>query len=117
MAGMTTNADATIEQFLAAAAAEQPAPGGGSVTALAGALAAAMGEMVLNYSIGKKTLAEHDVSNRKVLAELTRARELLLALMAEDQAAYEALTLARKLPESLPTRQRDFEIALLACIR
>ena len=36
------------------------APGGGSVAALAGALAAAMGEMVLNYSIGKKDLAAHE---------------------------------------------------------
>jgi formiminotetrahydrofolate cyclodeaminase len=35
----------TIEQFLAATAARQPTPGGGSVAALAGALAAAIGEM------------------------------------------------------------------------
>ena len=35
----------TIEKFLDAAAAKQPTPGGGSVSALAGALAAAMGEM------------------------------------------------------------------------
>ena len=46
----------TIEEFLNAAAAKQPAPGGGSVTALVGALAASMGEMVINYSIGKKDL-------------------------------------------------------------
>src|SRR5437763_323459 len=37
----------TIDAFLNAAAAKQPAPGGGSAAALAGALAAAMGELVL----------------------------------------------------------------------
>ena len=45
-----------IAEFLRAASARQATPGGGSVSALAGALAAAMGEMVLNYSIGKKGL-------------------------------------------------------------
>src|SRR3954465_1046993 len=76
--------DATtpIDQFLNAAAAKQPAPGGGSVTALVGALAASMGEMTVNYSVGKKGLEEHQDELRAALAELTRARAVLLALMA-----------------------------------
>ena len=111
------DANTTIGDFLNAAAAKQPAPGGGSAAALAGALAAAMGEMVLNYSIGKKNLAQHEPELKSALAELTRARGLLLRLMAEDQAAYEALTAAKKLPESSPTRHRDFDVALLASIR
>src|SRR6266576_6548785 len=96
----------TISDFLNATAAKQPTPGGGSVTALAGALAAAMGEMVLNYSVGKKDLAQHQPELKIGLAELTRARALLLGLMVEDQVAYEALTAARKLPPSSPTRQK-----------
>ena len=107
----------TIKDFLDATAAKQPTPGGGSVTALAGALAAAMGEMVLNYSVGKKDLAQHQPELKTGLAELTRARALLLGLMVEDQVAYEALTAARKLPQSSPTRQNDLDVALLACIR
>src|SRR5947208_984462 len=107
----------TIEDFLAAAAAKQPAPGGGSVAALAGALAAAMGEMVLNYSVGKKNLAQFEPELREALSELTRARQLLLQLMVEDQVAYESLTAARKLPESNATRQSEFAGALLASIR
>lgn len=107
----------SIDDFLNAAAAKQPAPGGGSAAALAGALAAAMGEMVLNYSVGKKNLVQYESELKSALAELTRARGLLLQLMAEDQHAYEALTAAKKLPESSPTRQRDFDVSLLACIR
>ena len=107
----------TIVDFLNAAAAKQPAPGGGSAAAMAGALAAAMGEMVLNYSVGKKNLARYEEELKSALAELTRARGLLLGLMVEDQQAYEALTAAKKLPESSPTRQKDFDVALLACIR
>jgi formiminotetrahydrofolate cyclodeaminase len=111
------DAKTTIGDFLNAAAAKQPAPGGGSVAALAGALAAAMGEMVLNYSVGKKSLAAHEPELKEALAELTRARGLLLQLMVEDQQAYESLTEAKKLPESSPTRQKDFDVALLASIR
>ena len=107
----------TISTFLDAAAAKQPSPGGGSVAALVGALAAAMGEMVVNYSIGKKGLEAHQGDLREALDEFTRARGLLLALMVEDQNAYESLTAARKLPEGSPERQSKFPVALLASIR
>src|SRR5947209_10676494 len=95
---MIYDASKTIQGFLDAAAAKQPAPGGGSVTALVGALAASMGEMVLNYSVGKKDLAAHAPELQAALAEFTRARAMLLELMVEDQAAYEAMTALRMLP-------------------
>ncbi len=113
----TYDRTSTIERFLDAAAARQPAPGGGSATALAGALAASMGEMVLNYSIGKKDLLPNEGELRPALAEFHRARQLMLQLMVEDQAAYEALTAARKLPAEDPQRQAKFPVALLASIR
>ena len=59
---MHYDAKTSLSDFLDATAAKQPAPGGGSVTALCGALAAAIGEMVLNYSIGKKGLEAHRMS-------------------------------------------------------
>ena len=107
----------TIESFLTAAAAKQPAPGGGSVTALVGAFAAAMGEMVLNYSIGKKNLAQHEPALKTALKEFTKARAILLELMVEDQLAYEAMTAIRKLPPDSAERKDKFEPTLLACIR
>src|SRR5207253_4093544 len=85
---------------------------GGSVTALAGALAAAIGEMVLNYSVGKKGLEAQQDKLKIVLAELTKARELFLQLMVEDQLAYEALTAAKKGGDASTT-----DVALLAAIR
>jgi formiminotetrahydrofolate cyclodeaminase len=76
-----------------------------------------MGEMVLNYSVGKKSLEAYIDELKPVLAELTRARQMLLQLMVEDQAAYEAITAARKLPDTDPNKQPTFDAALLACIR
>ncbi|HEY0009154.1 MAG TPA: cyclodeaminase/cyclohydrolase family protein [Tepidisphaeraceae bacterium] len=101
---------APIDSFLNAAAARVPAPGGGAVTALAGALAASMGEMVLNYSIGKKDLVSFDGVNTDSLHQLTRARALLLELLSEDQAAFAAYTDAKK-------AKQDLHQLALACVR
>ncbi len=107
----------TIQQFLDAAAAKQPTPGGGSVTALAGALAASMGEMVVNYSVGKKDLAPFTNELKPALTEYNHARQLLLQLMTEDQQAYAALTAARKLPDGSLERAAQLPEALAACIQ
>ena len=46
--------DRTLEEFLAAVAAPTPTPGGGSVSALAGALSVALSRMVAGLARGKK---------------------------------------------------------------
>jgi glutamate formiminotransferase/formiminotetrahydrofolate cyclodeaminase len=107
----------SLTDFLTALAAKQPTPGGGSVAALAGALAAAMGEMVLNYSVGKKDLAAHEPALREALNELTRARSILLEMLIEDQLAFEKLTAARKACNNAGDKDPTFAAALLACIR
>lgn len=114
---MPYDATTTIARFLDGTAARQPAPGGGSVSALVGALAAAIGEMVVNYSIGKKGLEAFQDELRSALAELHRARQLMVELMVEDQNAYQALSEARKLPKDSPERKSRFPAALLASIR
>jgi formiminotetrahydrofolate cyclodeaminase len=111
------DASASISGFLDATAAKQPSPGGGAVAALAGALAAAIGEMVLNYSVGKKELAQHRAALDEILRELTRARQVMLELMVEDQAAFEALSAARKACGNRGDCDPAFAAALLACVR
>ena len=106
----------TIDAFLEATAARQPTPGGGAVAALSAAMAAALAEMVLAYSIGKRDLAAHDAQLNESRAEFTRARQLLLGFMAEDQAAYTALTAARKLPPQSSGRDEMIAAALHACL-
>ena len=76
-----------------------------------------MGEMVINYSIGKKDLEPFLGELRPALAEYHRARGLLVQLMAEDQVAYAALTAARKLPDGSAERVDQLPAALAASIR
>lgn len=114
---MLYDASHTIAQFLDGAAAKQPAPGGGSVTALVGALSAAIGQMTLNYSIGKKGLEAHQAELQSALAELHRARQVMLELMVEDQTAYQALTAARRHAKESAEWRETYPAALLASIR
>jgi glutamate formiminotransferase/formiminotetrahydrofolate cyclodeaminase len=114
---MLYDANNTIAQFLDGTAARQPSPGGGSATALVGALSAAIGSMVVNYSVGKKGLEAYQDELKPALAELDRARKLMLELMVEDQNAYQALSAAKKLPKDSPEHEGQFRAALLASIR
>lgn len=106
----------TISEFLSVVAAKQSTPGGGAVTALVGALAAAIGEMALNYSIGRKATPQFDAELSHVLGELTRARTVMLELVVEDQEAFAALTDAKKLPETDATRRERIAAAVEVCI-
>jgi formiminotetrahydrofolate cyclodeaminase len=77
-------------------AARTPSPGGGSVAASVGALAAALARMTVEYTAGKKQYAEHEGRLRELLDELRRAGDMFGELMAEDMAAYERYAAARK---------------------
>jgi len=114
---MTYDQNTPIDAFAAAAAARQPVPGGGSVTALVGALASSMGEMALQYTVGKPAVAAHESRLRSALDQLARARHLFLQLLLEDQLAYTALSESGKLPKSDPDRDGRHAAALLASIR
>src|SRR5256885_8090360 len=88
-----------VKDFVAATAAKQPTPGGGSVAALCGALAANLATMALNYTVGKKAYAAHDAELKAAIAQFQTASTLLQELITEDIAAYQALSELLKLPE------------------
>jgi formiminotetrahydrofolate cyclodeaminase len=97
-------ASSTLSALLASLAAKSPTPGGGASAAVAGALAAAQAQMVVAYSLGKKSLAAHQEANQRAEHVLENARGLLLRLADEDAAAYGMVNELGKLPESDPRR-------------
>ncbi|HEY4329626.1 MAG TPA: cyclodeaminase/cyclohydrolase family protein [Phycisphaerae bacterium] len=106
-----------LRDFLAATAAKHPTPGGGSVSALAAALAAALAVMAMEYTAGKKSFASHDAQIRGALAQFQHASLMLQQLMNEDVAAYEALSLILKLPPQDRLKHPDYPTAVVAAIR
>jgi glutamate formiminotransferase/formiminotetrahydrofolate cyclodeaminase len=66
------------------------------VAALAGALAAALTQMVAGLTIGRKKYAEVEVEARHILDEGARLRTALVAAITEDSAAFEQVMVARR---------------------
>jgi formiminotetrahydrofolate cyclodeaminase len=106
----------TVRDALASIAAKQPTPGGGAVASLVAALGAALGEMVVNYSAGKKSLLEHEALHQDALAQLEHLRTLALSLAEEDERAYGRLNELWKLDADDPRRVAEFPAAVEAAI-
>ncbi len=85
--------------FLARVTAGTATPGGGSVAALSGALAAALTRMVANLTVGRKKYAEVEAEVREAEAVVARLQEELLELCVRDSAAFEAIMEAYRLPK------------------
>jgi len=107
----------SVNEFLVAVGSKTPTPGGGAVASVVGALGSSLAQMVLNYSIGKKSLAAHEGRLRGAMLQLTRASELFMALAAEDAEAYGAVNALSRLPEGDPRRQRELPDALAASVQ
>jgi glutamate formiminotransferase len=88
------------EAFVDAVAAPTATPGGGSTAALAGALAAALGEMVCGLSLNRKSLEPHHSKLRESRDRLLSLRERLLRNTDRDAQSYEAVMAAVRLPKS-----------------
>jgi glutamate formiminotransferase/formiminotetrahydrofolate cyclodeaminase len=98
--------------FLDSVAAGTPTPGGGTVSALAGALGAALVAMVANLTRGKKKYAavEADMADAQKDAAALRAR--LVGLMREDARAFDAVLAAFRLPQAAPGEAEAREKAI-----
>jgi formiminotetrahydrofolate cyclodeaminase len=86
------------QNFIEQVASSAPAPGGGSVAALSGAVGAALLSMVCSLTIGKKGYAEVEQELQQVRARTEAARAKLTRLIDDDTAAFNRLRVARKLP-------------------
>lgn len=90
----------SLEIFLDHVASVEPAPGGGSVAALSGALAAALVAMVCRLTIGKKGYEDVSEEMQKILPRADQLQCELRELMQTDNDAYARVMNAYQLPKS-----------------
>jgi len=105
-----------VREFLSQTAAKTSTPGGGSVAGVVGALAAALAEMSLNFTRGKKKFAEHEAYYAELAPRLERVRGTFDDLVAEDVAAYKLYQAASRLGDEDPAKGQALERALAAAI-
>ncbi len=92
--------ETSVHDFVAALASSAPAPGGGAASALAGALGAALAEMVGQLTVGRAKYQDVEPQVREILDQLGQSREELLRLVDEDAAAYQQVAAAYALPRA-----------------
>ena len=109
---MTPLEHVTFGALLDQVASKTPTPGGGAVAGIVGAVAAALGSMVVSYSVGKKSLLAHEPLLLEAAQTLSRLRDRCMRLGDEDAAAYERLNTLQRLAPDDPERAMKYAAAV-----
>ena len=105
----------TLSGFVSAVASAAPVPGGGSVVAHAGALGAALAQMVAGLTVGKRKYAGVDAEMRETALQASALVTQLSALVDRDAQAYASVSAAYRMPaEPAGARKHAIASALLA---
>lgn len=104
-----------LRDFANAVSSDSPAPGGGSVAALAGALGAALAAMVANLTIGKKNYDAFWEEMKTVAIHAQQFKDELLRAVDRDTEAFNqvmaALALPKKSADQMAQREQAVEQA------
>ncbi len=114
LAGQSRLVSMTLREFADELSTDSPAPGGGSVAALAGALGAALAAMVANLSHPKKGFETKLAELDRIALRGQELKDRLLAAVDADTAAFDRLLEAMRLPKGTPEEQAAREAAISA---
>ncbi len=103
----------SLEKYLEMIAVPNATPGGGSVSAYAGALGAALGSMASGIALKKVMPNSHDCGTLKKAQKIfSKNHSSLLKLAEADSAAYDKVSQAYKLPHHILKRRNEINRAL-----
>ncbi len=105
-------ASMTVGGFVDELSSESPAPGGGSVSALAGAMGAGLASMVAVLSHTKKGFEEKQGALDRIAVRAQELKRQLLAAVDADTAAFDRLLDAMRMPKATPDESGAREAAL-----
>ncbi|MBX3133668.1 MAG: glutamate formimidoyltransferase [Gemmatimonadaceae bacterium] len=104
----------SLAGFVGDVASSAPVPGGGSVVALVGSLAAALAQMVSGLTVGRKKYAAVEDEMKELGLRANALVRRLKALKDEDAAAYTLVSNAYKLPKDTPEQETARTAAIQA---
>lgn len=109
-----------IKDFMSKTSGSDPVPGGGSISALCGALASALAEMVTGLTIGRKKYAEVEDEMKAIAPKMAEAQTKFLQFIDDDANAYNLVFNSFKLPkdteEEKAIRSTEIQKATLKAI-
>jgi len=106
-----------VTDFIDEVSRESPAPGGGSIAALAGALGASLSSMVSNLTANKRGSDEVDEILNKAAEECQEIKNALVKAIDEDTNAFNAYMDARRLPNKTVEEKKAREEAMQAGLK
>ena len=106
-----------LNDFVDEVSRESPAPGGGSIAALAGALGASLSSMVSNLTANKRGSEDVDEVLNKAAEECQEIKNELVKAIDEDTNAFNAYMNARRLPNKTPEEKKAREEAMQAGLK
>jgi formiminotetrahydrofolate cyclodeaminase len=110
-------ASSTLGDFLARLASAEPTPGGGTASAVAGSMAAALLSMVASLSTGRPKYAAYVSTLERAAAVGHDTQRRLLELADDDSRAYDGFAAAMKLPRETPVEIAQRQTAIRAAAR
>jgi len=102
----------TVNDFLNDLASNSPAPGGGSVAALAGAMGAALASMVCNLTIGKKKYEGVETEMKSTLERTEYLRSQFTVLVDRDTEAFNKVMEAFRMPKETDNQKANRDSAI-----
>lgn len=107
----------TIPDFITALASKEPVPGGGSTSALVGAVGVALGNMAGSLTAGKKKYADVEADIASLRKKAAALQDMLLALIDKDARDFEPLSRAYGLSQDTPEQQAEKDRIMEAALR
>lgn len=110
--GRTLLVDLSLRGFADELSTDSPAPGGGSVAALCGSLAAALAAMVANLTVGKKGFEGAREEMVRIADAGQNLKDAFLDDIDRDTDAFNAVMAANRLPKKTPEEQAARDAAV-----
>lgn len=106
----------SCRSFVAALASDAPTPGGGGASALAGAVAAALGNMVGSLTVGKKKYADVEEEIKALMEKATGLQERLMDLVLADAEVFAPLAAAYGMPKETEEQRAEKDKVMETCL-
>ncbi|MEO0233476.1 MAG: glutamate formimidoyltransferase [candidate division WOR-3 bacterium] len=98
--------DMNLKDFCDELSTDSPAPGGGSVAALSGSIAASLVSMVANLTFGKKGYEKYNDDTEEISSKAQKVKDLMLELVDLDTEAFNYYMEVFKMPKKTEEEKR-----------
>lgn len=107
----------TVREFADVMASDAPAPGGGSASALCGAIGSGLAAMVCALTVGKKKYAEHEALAKEVEAKALALKDKFVTIIDTDTEAFNAVSAVFAMPKDTDEEKAARKAAMLEALK